>query len=198
MPLSNYALDTFVSQGLSALTEANSREVGPDFPNRAGWFSAFVMNRIFINHVPQERSALAFALIRQADAAIDEHDAGCAVLAQLIHGGKSVPQYFRCLQRFENAIGAAYRAFDFGRRALNRKIFQPNDGSPYQRLNELYNVGRHYDPGTLPAGSLHAVWLSNTGIHSQGAQLTFGELRELVGEVGRIADRISTASRESK
>jgi hypothetical protein len=191
MGLSNYAFDTFVSQGLSEITQLNAQKVGPDFPEQESWIVTFVLNRIFVNSIPEDRAALAFALLRQAEAAVDDYDLGCAELSALVEGKKNISRYFRCVRRFENAIGATYRAFDFGRRALGKDLFAKSDATPLQRLNELYNIGRHYDPLKLPAGQLHAVWLSNEGIHCSGARLTFAELRDLVAKVARIADRVS-------
>lgn len=191
MGFSNYALDTFVSQGLSEITQVNAQQVGPDFPEHESWMVTFVLNRIFVNSIPEERAALAFALLRQAEAAVDDYDLGCAELSALVEGKKNISRYFRCLRRFENAIGATYRAFDFGRKARDVDLFAKGDASSLQRLNELYNVGRHYNPLKLAAGQLHAVWMSNEGIHCSGARLTFAELRDVVAQVARIADRVS-------
>jgi hypothetical protein len=190
MGLSGYSLDTFVSGGLSSLTVANAQAVGPDFPEHEKWIAGFVLRRIFLASVPQEdKAALAFALLRQAEAAVEEYDLGCAELSLLV-SAKNVSRYFRCLRRFENAIGATYRVFEFGRKALKMKLFAKNDGTPLQRLNALYNDGRHGNPLALPKGQLHAVRLTNDGVFSSNTHLTFAELRDLVTQIARIADRI--------
>lgn len=104
MPLSNYALDTFVSDGLSKLTEANAVPIGPDLTGHARWIATFVLNRIFLARVSEDRAALAFAMLRRAEAAVEDYDAGCAALSDLVGGEKSISAYFRCLRRFEGAL----------------------------------------------------------------------------------------------
>jgi hypothetical protein len=70
-------------------------------------------------------------------------------------------------------------------------LFTQGDGSPYERLNLLYNKDRHSDPAKLPEGHLHAVWIKNDGLYADGANLTFDELRELVHEIAGIADKLA-------
>jgi hypothetical protein len=67
-------------------------------------------------------------------------------------------------------------------------FFQKNDGSRYQRLNEVYNVGRHDNPAALPTGHVQLVWLENDGVHVASGALAFEELRNLVAELARAAE----------
>jgi hypothetical protein len=196
MPLSNYALDTFVSNNLSKLTEANAVPIGLDFPGHARWIATFVLNRIFQARVSEDRAALAFAMLRRAEAAVEDYDAGCAALSDFVGGEKSISTYFRCLRRFEGAVGATYQGFDFARHALATNLFEKGDGSPLQRLNEIYNVGRHQEPLSLPGGALHAVRISNEGVHALSTSVAFKELRDLVGQLARIADSIARGGKD--
>ena len=77
MPLSLYALDNFVAQDLSELTECRLVSVAGDFPDHASWLSTFVLNWMLRIPLPKEKAALVFALIRRADGAIDAN-AGAA------------------------------------------------------------------------------------------------------------------------
>lgn len=191
MPLSTYALDTFAAQELSQLTQSNAGPVRADFPGSDSWLSGFVLTSMLLTSLPAPKRAFAFALIRRAEAAIDDYEAAREELAKFIAGGKSISGYFRCLRKFESAIAMIYQALDFGRKALGTKLFTQGDGSRYERLNQLYNKGKHADPELLPADHLHAVWLRNDGLHADGVHLTFDELRDLIREVGRIADKLA-------
>ena len=102
MPFSNYALDTFISQDLSQLTNCTPRSFGDEFANRSDWFDEFVLHRIFNAHVPDDRAPLAFAIIRKAEGALDEWELACAATA----GGdmRKASVYFRVLRHFESCI----------------------------------------------------------------------------------------------
>lgn len=191
MPLSMYALDTFVAQDLSQLTECRAAPIAPEFPDYSSWLSSFVLNWIFRIPLPKDKAALAFALIRRAEDVIVNYEEARSHLASLVAGGRSISLYFRCLRRFESTVAMLYQSLDLVRRALGIKLFNQGDGSPYERLNLIYNKSRHSDPETLPAGQLHAVWIKNDGLYVDGANLTFDELRDLVRDIGRIADELA-------
>jgi hypothetical protein len=191
MPLSMYALDTFVAQDLSQLTECRALPVAPDFPDCSSWLSSFVLNWIFRVPLTTEKAALAFALIRRAEGAVADYEEAREHLAKLAAGNRSISLYFRCLRRFESTVGMLYQSLDFVRKALGVQLFTQGDGSPYERLNLIYNKGRHSNPETLPAGQLHAVWIKNDGLYTEGANLTFDELGELIRDIGRIADKLA-------
>ncbi len=191
MPLSLYALDNFVAQDLSKLTECRLVSVADDFPDHASWLSLFVLTWMLRIRVPKEKAALAFALIRRAESAIEDYEAARAHLADLVKGGQNISLYFRCLRRLDSTVAMVYQALDFSRKAVKKDLFAPGDGSPCQRLNRIYNESRHADPETLPSGQLHAVWIKNDGLYMNGVNLTFAELRELVCGIGRIADKLA-------
>ena len=191
MPLSLYALDNFVAQDLSELTECRMVSVAHDFPEHASWLSTFVLNWMLRIPLPKEKAALVFALIRRADGAIDDYEAALAHLAELVNGGRNISLYFRCLRRFESTVAMVYQALDVGRKAIERKLFTESEGSPYERLNRIYNRSRHAKPETLPSGQLHAVWIKNDGLYTDGANLTFDELRDLICMICRVADTLA-------
>jgi hypothetical protein len=95
------------------------------------------------------------------------------------------------LRHLENCVSALWQGLEFCRRALEMKLFEKGDGSVYERLNWVYNVGRHFDPQDLPSGGLHRLWISNDGLHSREHSVTFLELHDsikfLAGMVNKFA-----------
>lgn len=192
MPISLYALDNFVAQDLSKLTECRMVSVAHDFPGHASWLSSFVLNWTLRNRaLPKEKAALVFALIRRAGGAIEDYEVARAQLAELVNGGRNISLYFRCLRRFESTVAMVSQALDFIGQALEIELYTRKHGSPYERLDCIYNRSRHADPQTLPSGQLHAVWIRNDGLYTDGANLTFNELRDLISEISRIADKLA-------
>lgn len=191
MPLSLYALDRFVSQDLAQLSECCMRGVADEFPEREYWLTNFVLNAMLRSPLPERKRALAFAVIRRASAAIRDYEEARLMLTELTGSQKTVSLYFHCLDGFESTVAMVCQALEFMRKALGIKLYNKGDGSPYDRLYKIYNEGRHKDPDELPTGHLHAVWIGNGLLLATNAHLSFAELRDLVSEVGRIADKLS-------
>ena len=192
MPASNYFYDTFVVQKYSELTAVNAEPLGVDFPSYQYWLTHFVLNSTFRSNPTPDQRAVAFALLRRAEGAVEEFDQACMALADFVSVQRTVSGYFRALRRFESAVAQVHQAFQFMKQASGTPFFRTKDGSHYQRLNEVYNVGRHGNPTALPPGHVQLVWLENDGIHVASGVLAFEELRDLVAELARAADYIAS------
>ena len=166
-------------------------EVADRFPEYQSWLTNFVLNTMLGLPLQKKKRALAFAVIRRSEAAIRDYEEARELLTRLAGSQKTISLYFPCLGRLESTVAMVCQALNFIRRALNIKLYEKRDGSPYERLYLIYNRSRHEDPEKLRAGHLHAVWIGNDALFAHEARLTFAELRDLVGEVGRIADKLS-------
>jgi hypothetical protein len=191
MPLSHYALDTFVSQEISKLTACSPLSLEAEFPERGQWLNQFLLRRIFHNHVSDEQASLAFILVRRAEAALDEWELACNAATQ---GVRRPSGYFKMMRHLEGCIAALWQGLHFCIRATGKRLFEPGDGSSYERLNWLYNEGRHYDPQDLAPGDLHRLWISNEGLHSREYAVTFVEIRDALKRLARIVDEIAGSS----
>ena len=187
MGISNYALDTFVAQEMSKLTQLSINSLADEFPNADNWLAQFVTKRIFQTRVPNERAAVAFAVVRRTHAALQEWElASVAAKGDL----RSVGAYFNMLRHLENCISSVSQGLEFIRKSLGEDLFQKGDGSVYARLNWVYNVSRHFTPEALPQGDLHRIWLSDEAIHTREHSVMFNELRETIAELASISEDI--------
>lgn len=186
MGFSDYALDTFMAQEASSFSW-KPESIHSVFRNRDTWLDEFVLRRIFHGHVPDDRVALAFITVRRAVVAIDEWEAMCSAASGSL---RKPSTYFSALRHCESCLAATWQGLEFGRKALGQNLFVQGDGSIYERLNAIYNTGRHFDPSTLPHGSLHAVWLAEQHVRTQKHSLKLAELSEVVCMLGRIASQI--------
>src|ERR1017187_5665838 len=196
MPMSNYALDTFVSQYLSELGPCILPSITEEFPEHVYWINNFILNSMFRNPIDKRRTALAFALLRRAEAACEEWELARETLAALAHE-KKLSGYFRALRHLENAAAALYQGYEFGRVTLKaegvlKQLFKQGEESSLERLCFIYNRGRHYTPTELPTGDLHAVWIANDGLHAREKAVSFDELMALLREASRIASALSS------
>lgn len=190
MPLTHYALDTFVSQQMSKLTACAPQSLAQEFPERSHWIDQFVLRRIFQNHVSDEGVALAYILVRRVDAALDEWELACSAAGDV----RRPSGYFKMLRHLENCVAALWQGYEFCRRALGTKLFEQGDGSAYERLNWLYNVGRHFNPDELASGDLHRLWISNEGLNSREHAVTFVELRDAIRFLARLVEKFAGSS----
>lgn len=187
MSLTHYSLDTFVAQEMSKLTDCAPESLVAEFPSHIHWLNQFILRRIFHDHVREEYSALALFLIRRTEAALEEWELACAAAqdAKVPYG------YFKTLRHLESCIANLWQGLALSHRSINFKLFEKGDGSVYERLNWLYNVGRHFDPQDLQSGDLHRLWISNDGLNTREHVVTFVELRDEIKALAEIVEMIT-------
>jgi hypothetical protein len=193
MPLSNYSRDNFVSQHLSELDANNAPPLFDRYRKKDTWLDGFVLTHILQLRFEPRHARFVFALVRRCISLIEEYESGRASLESYVCGQKGLSVYFRCLHHFEACIGMLYQSYDLIRRLTGEDLFQNKDGSAVQRLNSLYNEGRHFNLDNLPEGQLHAIWVANDGLHAAECSVTFEELHEMAVQVCSIAEMYSSA-----
>lgn len=99
MGISNYALDTFVAQDMSKLTQLSVNSLASEFPSADSWFATFVLRRIFQAHVPDEKAALAFAIIRRTHAALQEWEFASTAAQEIFEVSPRISTYCGMLKR---------------------------------------------------------------------------------------------------
>lgn len=192
MPLTTYALNTFVAQEFGDLTECKAPPIAESFPQHSHWLDNFVLNAMLRMRLEERTRALAFSLIRRAGAAIEDYEEARLQLAKVVAQEQPVSSYFRALRKLESTSSLLYQAMDFARMATNLHLFKNGDGSPCERLNRIYNTIKHANPEHLPEGHLHTVWITNEGLMCEACLLRFEELHSLLMEAARIAEALAS------
>jgi hypothetical protein len=192
MVLTNAFYDTFVVQNYSKLTECRAKPVGLPFPHRSSWLVRYSAVSTFQSNPPPQKRALAFAVLRRVEAAVDDYNEACDVLERFFSEGRTISGYFRALRKFESAVAQVWQAWNFSMGASGSHLFKKNDGTSRQRLHAIYNAGRHDKPQELLPGQIQLVWLEDDGLHAQSWALTFEELHAFVAELESVADRFCT------
>ncbi|MGE0827264.1 MAG: hypothetical protein AB7G75_30040 [Candidatus Binatia bacterium] len=191
MPLTNYALNQIISHKRSELNEARAKSIAPELTDFQHWFANFPLNAMFGRRT--RLNPITWLFVRRAHDCLEDYEEACKLLEQAATDRGSI-SYFRTLRRFENCLGFVYQSLTLLVTLDHPKLFKRGDGSVYERINRIYNTGRHYDPRKLPNGYLHALWLENEGIYgideSGETSVSFEELREQVLELGQFAKSI--------
>ena len=194
MPFTKHAVEMFISDKITKVTECNVSDLYAEFPSAKDWISGFGLMVIFVNQPQAEMRPLALQFLRRVEMGLAEYSLAREELQDLVFGsrGRWSP-YFRALYHFEAAISQIYQAYDYSRKALNTRYFDSNDGSPLDRLNKIYNISKH---GL--AAQDQPVWISNRGIETAKAQITFSEIEKLLRSFGRIAMKLTSTFEEKR
>ena len=172
---------------MSRLSQLSIQSLAKEFPSADKWLAQFVLRRMFQAHVPEEKAALAFAIIRRTHAALQEWElANAAAQGDL----RSIGTYFSVLRHLESCISSIWQGLEFARKSIDESLFMRGDGSAYERMNWVYNVSRHFNPEALPQGDTHRVWLSDQAIHTREKVVSFVELREAIRMLARVSEEI--------
>jgi hypothetical protein len=193
MQPSDYFLDNFVAHKLSLLTKCGA----PELTTNANWISAFVLTRAFTAPLPQKKRAYAFNFVRRTEGAFSAYrEARTALIEYLRTPRNVVSPYFRALLNFEVCIAQCCQGYELLATASGQKFPQKNDKSEAGRVYALYIDSKHMDQmidgGKLPTEATAAIWITNIGLESKRAAVTFDELFEALHHMGELADELST------
>ncbi len=196
MQPSNYLLDNFVAHKLSLLTECGAREL----PVETKWLNTFILTSVFKVSLPAKTRAYVFNFLRRAEGALSAYREARIALIEYLETPRNVlSPYFRALLNFEVCVSQCYQGYELLATASGEKFFERNDGSEAERLQMLYVDSKHMDSmidgGKLPTEATAAVWITNQGLESSRAALSFEELLEMLLNMGRLAERLSTLER---
>jgi hypothetical protein len=188
----NYFLDHFVAHKLSSLTHCGACELPPE----SAWLNTFILNSAFKARLEPKQRAYAFNVIRRTLGAFVAYRQARAELDEYISTGRNVfTPYFRALLNFEISLAQCYQGYELVMTAKGEGFYTKGDGSALQRLNALYRDSKHMDErienGQLPETATAALWITNTGLESTQASLSFVELGELLMQLGDIAQTLS-------
>ena len=104
--------------------------------------------------------------------------------------------YFKALLNFEICISQCYQGYELLAAATREKIFEKRDNSKEERLHTLYVDCKHMvemiDGGKIPPEATAAIWITNHGLESSRATLSFDELLEMLLAMRSAAEQLAT------
>jgi hypothetical protein len=191
--LSNYALDNYVAHKISLLKKCGAREL----PTDANWINHFILTSIFNVTLDTKMRAYVFNFLRRAQGALSSYQEARTALIEYLETPPSVlSPYFRSLLNFEVCLSQCYQGYALLAAASGEKLFEKDDKSEAERLQALYVDSKHMDlmidGGKIPAEATSAIWITNQGLESNRAALSFDELAEMLLNMARLAERLST------
>ena len=190
MPFTPTAIEQFISARVTSVTECNASDLSDEFPTAKDWVSGFGLMVIFTDRPKPELRPFALQFVRRCEMALANYGHGRKALQDLISGnrGRWAP-YYRALSYFEAAVAQLYQAYINMHKLLGTPLFTKNDGTPLQRLNHIYNTSKHETPADD-----ETVWITNSGMETKEATISFGEIEELARVCARISERLTSTT----
>ena len=181
--LSNGYIDQFIDPELSKLTECNL----PELPLWENFTYVWIRKFSYIVRVPPQDYAFFLRYICRVEHAAAEYNFGREALSNFLPIRNRRPErYLKVLHHFEQCIALIYQGHCLSRTHIEDKSgdnilkFVKNDGSVTERISIIYNDSKHSDErilnGKLPENGIGPIWLTNLGINSVNAYLSFSEL----------------------
>jgi hypothetical protein len=188
-----FVLDRYVAPKSSSLAKC----LAPEVPELPDYFGSFFLNNILTEQDPEITLSLTNIFLRRFANAVQDYRNGrkemMACVAALTRSNDMVRSYMRALSYFEASIvntNLALKAHDTAGKIWDPaqpRTFNKGDGSPWQRLNAVYNALKHFDEnlaiGIVRPDLFTPMWLVDDGIECAGSQgeakLHFTELIDL-------------------
>lgn len=202
MRASSYFLDKFVAPGISGFRSAEIPNMTTYDPESRFWLANFVLNSGLGGNFLPPGNAYAYNYLRRAVAAFSEHEeARQATRGFLSSDRQSLSRYAAATTHWEFFLGQSWHAylllrgfFKFLTQQDIPQVFARGQGSVEERLNDLYNSMKHVESrienGQMIEGATVPVWLTNDGLRSTDALLSYAETGDILRDLAKWANII--------
>jgi len=194
-PLSNHAKDSYIAPGLSGFTQAAIPDMRSHASQASHWLDNHVLNVMLRGSWKPPLSTYVFNFLRRATNSFLTHEAARqATLRSLACHNQSPSTYSVALFHWEAYLGQSWHAFRLLEKAFSLELFKKGSASELERLNALYNQMKHVESriecDQIPAGATVPVWLTNAGLKSIDAALSFVETGSILEAIASWADTL--------
>lgn len=197
---SKHLLDRLVGPEASSLGSLEIPDMSSHHPESDHWVANHFLNTALGGGFRPPVNAYVQTLLRRVQAAYAEHDAArSATLAFLASGSQSPGGYSIALTHWEYFLAQSWQAYSVLRLLLSHlsddddvKLFEKGDPTVESRLNQLNNAMKHAESriraGQILDGAITPVWLTNGGLRSTDAMLSYEETGEVLTDLAAWAD----------
>jgi hypothetical protein len=183
-----FLLDKFGAPKLSELSECNA----PPLEDPPNYLGSLILNGIFTVNYPDPLGRLALIFGRRVIHAIREYSIArerlSAYVAELERTNSHFLQAMRATTHFESSVGSACQACALLGR-ISKLVAEPEPNDEREdRLRKIWNRSKHFDEDLMDPriGSTEItapVWLTNQGISSTAASVSFDELHAVLTDL---------------
>lgn len=188
-------VDKHIAPGVSAFTVADIPDMSGWAKESQHWIANFFLNSALTSSFKQPMDAYAFNFLRRAQFAYAEHHLARTFTLSFLAGSRqSATQYCESLHHWESFLGQAWHAYALLLKAFQGTAFKKGDGSIEERLNHFYNAMKHVESRIenkqMLLNATVPVWLTNEGLCSVDASLSYVETAEVLKQLAIWADTL--------
>jgi len=180
--VTDWTLNNHVAHKITSLWECGASDIEGE---NKKWLTLFMRNSMFYD-IENQRRAFAFNYLRRVEGAFESYSSARMDLIKYLSSSRTtVSPYFDSLRNYELYFAQAYQGFELLARQQGKQVFMPGNMGKLERLQKLYVDSKHMDQmidgNRIPEEATSAIWITNNGLESKRAKLTFDELVELDG-----------------
>jgi hypothetical protein len=192
-------LDKFVAPGISSFTTASIPDLTPEFPEAKYWLANHFLNNALTAAFRDRARQVVLGYLRRVHYAFEAYHSAREATLRYLDGNQPdnprVQRYYDAVAIWEGFALQAGMAIDLFK-WLNggTGAFSKNDGSSTCRLYTIANHVKHMascvDSGQCSPNENVPLWLSNGGLQSFGAAVSFDEVAEELRGLAAWADKL--------
>jgi hypothetical protein len=193
VPFSNEVRDNLIAPHMSDFTEAKIPEKPTSTPDQEQWVANYYVRTIFLSNgvnLTHEGRAHIYGFLRCAVAAFDVYGRARALTLKYLQDTGHELVYISAISYWERFVADAWQAVRF--LAQGKNPFVQGDDSIIERVNTLHNDVKHFydriNSGKVPLAAPLPIWLTNDGLESTRAKVSFAEMAELLEDIRKYAD----------
>jgi hypothetical protein len=193
MPLSSWVLDKYMAPQISKFTVASIPDMTELDDQQEHWLYNFILNNLAQRTLVTPIGQQMYNFLRRSHAAFGAYALAREATLAYLANRQRYPRYIDAINHWEAFLAYAWQAFCFFGRG-KRIWFEQGDGSPLERLHDLHTRSKHADKaieqGHYIEDSPLCVWLTNSGLSSTEAALTFEEIAMILTDMAQLASAV--------
>ena len=190
-PITIQALEEFFAPRISEINDIKYPSI--DEIENAKLIQTFLLSSIFHGQkIKKKHHASVFYILRRIQTSVSDYNMAKEALEAFIEEKEGkVKNYTNALAHIESLIMGLYQIYQIIIKMLDKKLFEKNDGSIYDRLNKSYNAIKHFDPNNISEELIQSTYIINDGFVTLNSSISFEELKNLILEFYSLGKKIA-------
>ena len=190
MGMTRAGIELIFGPKLFEVTECGAEELKSADP-----IGQYLMRVFFQDQPSSNAREFILQLLLRSEMANMEYTEGRHSLSEYLADPIAKPTcYFHAIHHFTASVGQMWQFIDLNRSKYESRtgkrvdVFKPNDASVPEKLNKIYNESKH---APVDYDSIHQpIWITNTGIVSESAELSFHDLRATLEKISNACFKL--------
>jgi len=195
MQMSDDARDRYIAPDISRFTSTTIPDVSKAHSQQQHWLNNYILNTMLRVQMSDPDRQRLFNFLRRVQAAFQTYAAGREATLAYLHK-RETSHYMEAINDWEACVTYCWQAYEL---LAKKGWYTKEDGSPLERLHDMYTAAKHADKWINQRLLLHdsplVVWLTNDGLRSTDDRgnrfdLTFVQLSELLQQLTQLSSAI--------